>query len=227
MLNEVTVLFFACLPGPSRAYCVCAKSNHFSFGNELIFIVIEISSWPAVSIWVSFFISCFSTMSDRLTCVNIYILIVFYHILFFYSSLHILYCEINTADKLYEIAKRNEWKKEAILSDKQERNWFGSFFFFCFVNALMLLFLVPLFRVYTVHCELVKLFKPAAILICPNFNIQQVAAETFIVHIRYIIKVDEKKDIKNASYKVKIKSAKRNSTYTFSTAQREKRPTRK
>lgn len=47
--------------------------------------------------------------------------------------------------------------------------------------------------------ELVKLFKPAAILICPNFNIQQVAAERLsCIYAIYIIKVDEKKDIKNA-----------------------------
>lgn len=48
--------------------------------------------------------------------------------------------------------------------------------------------------------ELVKLFEPEAILICPNFNIQQVAA-MFIVHMRYIIKLDEIKDIKEKKSK--------------------------
>lgn len=50
--------------------------------------------------------------------------------------------------------------------------------------------------------ELVKLFEPGAILICPNFNIQQVAA-MFIVHMRYIMKLDEIKDIKEKQKKKK------------------------
>lgn len=53
--------------------------------------------------------------------------------------------------------------------------------------------------------ELVKLFEPGAILICPNFNIQQVAA-MFIVHMRYIIILDEIKDIKEKQKKINTAS---------------------